>query len=80
MAGADQQGADNADGFEGGAELGDRFGVAIGALGIDVEEGVAGLGVETDADQFVGVLPLGPQHTGAQGIVGDGAPLGFIAE
>jgi hypothetical protein len=47
--------------------MGDRFWVAVGAGGVDVEQAVAGLAIEADADELVGVLPAWPTGRGGAG-------------
>ena len=68
MAGADQDGAVKSNGFEGKAQGGQGargLGGMVGAVAIDINQGVAGFVVEADADQLLGVLPQIPQDAGA---------------
>ena len=79
VAGTQQQCAGNADGFETGAELGDRFGVAVATPEIDVDEGVVGFAFAADANQGVGVLPALPEDARPEFVLFSRAPLRFLA-
>jgi hypothetical protein len=79
MARADQQSADETNGFKGGADFSDRLGMAIGTVDINVYKSIQGMAVEANADQDLWILPPLPQRSRFEGIGGDGAPLGFLA-
>ncbi|MEO0374706.1 MAG: hypothetical protein AAF329_08795 [Cyanobacteria bacterium P01_A01_bin.17] len=79
VAGTQQQGAGDADGFETGAELGDRLGGAIATPDVEIDEGVVGLTFKADADEGVGILPALPEDARPDFVLFDRAPLRFLA-
>jgi hypothetical protein len=74
---AGQKGAGNADGLQGGTDLGDAVGGAIVAAGIDIEQAVDSFSAEPHPNQDVGILPVVPQYAGAQCVLGIRRPGGF---
>jgi hypothetical protein len=76
MAGAQEHGAGNADGFKHPANLSDRCGGAVRTPGINVEQSVGGLAAKANADESLRILPALPEDTRPHRVV-VGVPSDF---
>src|SRR6476646_3252006 len=76
-AGAEQQGLVNADAGKGRSNRGKGLAIADGVVqaeGIQVDEAVGSGGTEANANKVSGILPVGPEATRLEGVLGEGLP------